>query len=95
MKEPQWSDTILVILYGLALASVPFTVWLCLIDWGRASIDLDDSSGTKIAHAPVTEESSSLAGWFWLTGAVASSVATLILLRRFRNDRQPSAHEAT
>ncbi len=84
MKEPQWSDTILILMYVLLLGGMTFAWWLLWIDWGAGSAELEigdeDSGGGRAGSS-----SSSTVGWLWLFGTIASLLATFGVLRHSRS----------
>ena len=86
MRNPVWGDTILYMLLGLAIAAVPFCVWLALLDFGPAPSGSALSDPESSVHVAVARNSGTAVGWFWLLATLASSASSVALFRRLRRD---------
>lgn len=87
-KTAQWGDTILAVMFGLALAAVACTIWLCFTTGlGAGSDSFDSPEAESSAHGSIDPLPHAAWPWVWALGAVASSTAAVLLLRRFRDDR--------
>jgi cell division protein FtsX len=93
MKSPQWGDTILAMMFGLAIAAIPFVLWLSFVELGSTHSNSRDATATESDQAADSSDAPwpAVWPWMWALGAVASSTAAVLMLRRFRDDRKPGS----